>query len=179
MLQSMNSSPQKQRKLMQLHTVPAPFNQIYPSTPKPSSPASPPSPPPPPVPSLSQQPLRFDRSLLRSPSTGQYVPMVSGCPMIDSHQVGPLRLVSLGSVLFPPQPDLYSVLKRSPNLKLCREIVDQSGLAGLMQGQGGNGGRPQTMFMPSDQALAKRYSQRQLSSLVRDPSACRGKLSIC
>lgn len=168
MLQSMNSSPKKQKKLMQLHTVPAPFSRIYPSnTPRSSfSPVSP-------VPSTSQEPLRFDRSLLRSPNTGQYVPLISGCPMLDSHQVGPVRMVSLGSVLFPPQPNLYSVLKRSPNLKYCREIVDQSGLGPAMA----DPSQTYTMFMPSDQAIQKRYSPRQLSSMVRDPNACRGTIS--
>ena len=161
MLQNMNQEPRKQRNLMRLHTVPAPFPQIYPKSSQ--SPVSP-------VPSLSQNPLRFDRSLLKN-QQGQYVPMVSGCPMLDSHQVGPIRMVSLGSVIFPPQPNIYSVIKRSPNLKICRDIVDQAGMKPMMT----DPNQSYTMFTPSDQALRKRFSPPQLRSLVRDPNACKGK----
>lgn len=78
-------------------------------------------------------------------------------------------MVSLGSVIFPPQPSVYSVMKRSPNLKLCREIVDQAGMAPLMQ----DPSQALTMFTPSDEALRKRLSPRQLSTMVRDPNACK------
>ena len=166
MLQSLNSEPQKQKRLIQLHTVPTPFQQLYPGSQsksrfRPLSPAR----------TLSGNQLRFDRSLVRN-EQGRYVPLVSGCPMLDSHQIGPMRVVSLGSVLFPPQPSVYSVIKRSPNLKLYQEIVNQAGMEPVLT----DPSQSLTMFTPSDQALKKRLSPRALNTMIRDPQACKGKL---
>ncbi|KAI2810512.1 hypothetical protein BLOT_001674 [Blomia tropicalis] len=161
MMQTLNNEPQRQKQLMQLHTVPDSFQQIYPSQQQSPSSFRP-------VPTMNSNQLRFDRSLLKN-QNGQYVPLLSGCPMLDSHQIGPIRMVSLGSVIFPPQPNVYSVMKRSPNLRLCREIVDQSGMGPLMR----DPKQSFTFFTPSDKALQKRYSQRQLNSLVQDPNACK------
>lgn len=166
MMQTLNNEPQRQKQLMQLHTVPDSFQQIYPSQQQSPSSFRP-------VPTMNSNQLRFDRSLLKN-QNGQYVPLLSGCPMLDSHQIGPIRMVSLGSVIFPPQPNVYSVMKRSPNLRLCREIVDQSGMGPLMR----DPKQSFTFFTPSDKALQKRYSQRQLNSLVQDPNACKSKLSF-
>lgn len=166
MLNMMNTQPKKMKKLMQLHTVPSPFTSIYPHQ-VPNYASNAPSTPPPQ--SLSNEPIRFDRSLVPN-SRGQYVPLVSGCPMIDSHQLGPLRLISTGSVLFPPQSSVSSVIQRSPNLKLCNEIMQSSGMVPQLSNPNFP---PVTMFVPTDQALRKRFSRQQLSSIVRDPEACR------
>lgn len=162
MLSTLNTRPVKQSRLIKLHAIPAPFQSIYPRTPKQSySPFVS-------TPTLSSDQLRFDRSLLPK-SNGQYQPLISGRPLLDCHQVGPIRLVSIGSVLFPPQESIYSVIKRSPNLMLCREIVDSA----HMSQQLSNPNQTYTMFAPSDSAIRKRFSPRQLRSMVRDSHACR------
>lgn len=164
----MNTKPKKMKKLMQLHTVPKPFTSIYPRQ-MPNYARDAPSRPPPPPRSLSNEPIRFDRSLVPN-NHGQYVPLVSGCPMVDSHQIGPLRLIATGSVLFPPQPSVSSIIERSPNLKLCNEFMQASGMEPQLFDPNSP---PVTIFAPTDQALSKRFSRQQLSAMIRDREACR------
>lgn len=154
--------------LMRLHVVPSPFPSIY-------HPYQPPMMPQQqnfhnslPVPPTSNH-IRFDRSLIPIPGSQQFAPLVSGCPMLDSHQIGPVRLVSIGSVMFPPQPSIYSVLKRSPNLRMCRDIVDVAQMGPQLD----SNLKSYTMFSPSDSALRKRFSPRQMNSLLKDQQACR------
>lgn len=163
MLTTMNQRPRKMAPLMRLHAVPKPFESIYPSNGgRPFTPT--------PINTFSNEQLRFDRSLLPLPNNNnKYQPLVSGCPMLDSHQIGPIRMVSTGSVLFPPQQSVYSVLKRSPNLSLCKEIVDQAQMGPELQ----RPDRSYTMFTPSNQAMQKYYSPRQMNSMLRDRNQCR------
>ncbi|KPM11559.1 transforming growth factor-beta-induced protein ig-h3-like protein, partial [Sarcoptes scabiei] len=168
MLSTLNQNPSKMANLMRLHVVPSPFPSIY-------HPYQPPMMPQQqnfhnslPVPPTSNH-IRFDRSLIPIPGSQQFAPLVSGCPMLDSHQIGPVRLVSIGSVMFPPQPSIYSVLKRSPNLRMCRDIVDVAQMGPQLD----SNLKSYTMFSPSDSALRKRFSPRQMNSLLKDQQACR------
>lgn len=164
-LSSMNTQPERMKKLIKLHAVPDSFQNIYPG-PVPRSQVKPSIP----TRTLSNDNLRMDMSMLPN-DQGQYVPLVSGCPMINSHQIGPVRLVSTGSVLFPPQPSVYSVIRRSPNLKLCNEIIENSGMSQSLNSPHNTF----TMFPPTDEAMQKRFSRRQLNSLIRSPERCKSK----
>lgn len=167
MLSTMNSRPQKMKKIIKLHSIPAPFQSIYPKTAENNfQPAIQ-------QPTLSNDHLRFDRTIVPD-TTGRYQPLISGCPLLDSHQVGPVRLVSIGSVIFPPQQSIYSVVRRSPNLRLCRDIIDNA----QMTNQLNTPSQTFTMFTPTDSAIRKRYSPRELNSIIRNRQSCRGNTFI-
>ncbi|OTF77337.1 transforming growth factor-beta-induced protein ig-h3-like protein, partial [Euroglyphus maynei] len=171
MLNTMQQQPKRNADLMLMHAIPESFEQIYPATRSNfHSPLGEPYQSFSPIQTMQpERQIRFDRSIMPSPLTGQYQPLISGCPLRNSHQIGPIRIVSTGSVLFPPQQSIYSVMKRSPNLRLIREIVDQAQMTIKLS----QPDRSYTMFTPTDDAIRKRLSPRQLNSLVRDPNSCR------